>query len=874
MSKRRKLMIRYGIRRLCLAAALSVLCLIGPWAQGQSFSIGSNGFTSTNVCSSANVTQGCQVATNGNAAEVPAGENTPSLLRITPALVNQTGSAWYVSTQPFASGFDTQFQFQLNGGSGADGIAFVMQTAGLSAIGFTGGNGGAMGYGDDDLDQSPTSGIAGSVAFEFDTYMNTWDPDANHVAIQSCGPNPNTSHHGMPCPSQPNIPNSTIDLATSKIPLTGGVHTAEIKYVVTPPPLGCEVECATTRLLTLSIDGIVALSNSTDLTAYLGQGPVYVGFTGGTGALNNNQDILSWSYLASQQSAPQPTSGGTTNTFVFDPNVGQRVEHVLAFPLDAQPPEGIDLNTLTIQSNNNLVSDSAVWPEYVVGTPFGPSHCFIKPGDVLLSGGTDTCSLYEDTCSDATHPPAESNCPVVPPSSPDSIQITDLWDAPTGKVQIVPGTTAALIHFFTSQAGEVWNPFGSIPEATGVVNPACTDPTSSTSPAPPNACDLSNLDNFALTSDPTSSGNTKRKGKFISAYNIPMLETTVTANGTPANVPGVQGSTTTWVNTSTVNLNFLVNPAQAPPAPNNNFRAAPVNQFTYGLTDPTGTTILIPDTTLQAADLTHAAPVNFNANTPMLLDGLYRLHWFSLDNVKLKEQNIQLVPAVAGLCPDNSPSLSGSCYTTNLFNSLIGVDTQAPSIALVTPPGPQPLFPSATYAANSTVYASYSCNDGNGSGYKTCIGPVPSGKKIDTKPTGGISTTKTFTVTSSDFAGNMSAATATYYVSCHYVQFGVSPTTVARGGTVKVTTSVMDCKSSNQKLTIQLQLSGPLGKNCSNTTLPMFSFPLIVPAGTSKSFSFPVTIPKCQCGGTFTLTTTTLVNQAQVDQTSVSLTVQ
>jgi len=868
-------MIRYGIRRLCLAAALSVLCLIGSWARAQSFSIGSNGFSATNVCSSANVTQGCQVATNGNAAEVPAGENAPSLLRITPALVKQTGSAWYVSTQPFASGFDTQFQFQLNGGAGgADGIAFVIQSAGLSAIGYTGGNGGALGYGGDDFNQLPGSGIRHSVAFEFDTFQNGWDPNANHVAIQSCGPNPNTSHHNVVCPSQPNFGIATIGLALSQIPLTGAPHMAEIKYVVVPPAPGCEESCVTTHTLTITIDGNQVLSSNVDLTAYLGLGPAYVGFTGGTGDLNNNQDILSWSYVASQQSTPQPTRGGITNTFIFNGSTGDRVEHVLAFPLDAQPPDFIDLASLTIQSTNNLVSDSAIWPEYVVGTPIGPSHCFVKPGDVLLSGGTDTCSLYEDVCSDKNNGPSESNCPVVPQSSPDSIQITDLWDAPTGKVQIAPGTTAALIHFFPSQAGEAWNPFGSIPEATGVVNPACTDPTSSTSPAPPNACDLSNLDNFALTSDPTSSGNTKRKGKFISAYNIPMLETTVTANGTPANVPGVQGSTTTWVNTSTVNLNFLVNPALAPPVPNNNFVAAPVNQFTYGLTDPTGTTTFIPDTTLQAADLTHAAPVNFNANTPVLADGTYRLHWFSLDNVKIKEQNIQLVPAVGGLCPDNSPSASGSCYVTNLFNSLIGVDTQAPSIALVTPPGPQPLFPSASYAANSAVYASYSCNDGNGSGDKTCAGPVPSGNKIDTKPTNGLSTTKTFTVTAADFAGNMSAATATYYVSCHYVQFGVSPTTVARGGTVKVTTSIMDCKSSNQKLTIQLQLSGPLGKNCSQATLPMFSFPLTVPAGTSKSFSFPVTIPKCQCGGTFTLTTTTLVNQVQVDQSSVSLTVQ
>ena len=348
-------MIHYGIRRLCLAAALSVLCLIGPWAQAQSFSIGSNGFSATNVCSSAYVTQGCQVATNGNAAEVPAGENTPSLLRITPALANQTGSAWYVSTQPFASGFDTQFQFQLNGGAGgADGIAFVIQSAGLSAIGFTGGNGGAMGYGDDDADQFPMSGIAGSVAFEFDTYKNPWDPDANHVAIQSCGPNPNTSHHNVNCPSNTEFGNSTIRLASTDIPLTGNPHLAEIKYVVTPPPVGCEVECVTTRILTISIDGNQVLSANVDLTTFLGPGPAYVGFTGGTGALNNNQDILSWSYLGTQQSAPQTTGSNTTNTFTFNPS--PLVQHTLAFPVDAIFPEGI-VPPVTIQSANNLISD-------------------------------------------------------------------------------------------------------------------------------------------------------------------------------------------------------------------------------------------------------------------------------------------------------------------------------------------------------------------------------------------------------------------------------------------------------------------------------------------------------------------------------------
>ena len=47
---------------------------------------------------------------------------------------------------------------------------------------------------------SQGEGIPNSLAIEFDTYQNGWDPQAvngnvSHVAIQSCGTGPNTSHH-------------------------------------------------------------------------------------------------------------------------------------------------------------------------------------------------------------------------------------------------------------------------------------------------------------------------------------------------------------------------------------------------------------------------------------------------------------------------------------------------------------------------------------------------------------------------------------------------------------------------------------------------------------------------------------------------------
>ena len=864
------------VRRFCLLGLCGLVCFASHFTLAQTIAIGTNAWSATNVCSSAPpLPLGCQVATNGSAAvaTVVSDAANVNVLRLTPAQGNQTGSAWFVTQQPFATGFDTQFQFQLNGGSGADGLAFVMQNApsGLQAIGYTGGNGGALGYGGDDANQSPNSGIPASVAFEFDTFQNGWDPNSNHVAIQSCGPNANTSHHGV-CPSNPDYGTSTVAIAGSQVSLTGGVHFAEINYIA--PVAGCPAGPNCLPNLTITIDSVNVLTAAVDLTTYLGSGPVYVGFTAATGGATNNQDIWSWNYTPTQPAPPQTTGPGTTNTITFVPaGNGTEVQHTLAFPADAVVPSNIDPNTLKLESANNLISNGATWPEYVVGTPFAPSQCFVKPGDNLLSGFPDTCSLYEDVCSDATNPPLESNCPTSAPNSSNLIHIQDVFDTPFVQAPIATGTTAALIHFYPT-FGEAWLPFGSIPEVTGAVNPACTDATSSANATSPNSCDLANVSNFALTGDPaTSSGGTRRKGMFITVYGVPMLETTVSANGTQLNTPGVQGPpSTSWFKTGNLNLNFLVNPAQAPAQPNNNFVAAPVNQLTYGLTDITGTNPIIADTTLSASNLTSPVPVNFTATTPTLPDGKYLLHWFSLDNVGIKEQNVHLITPTGPTCPDGSPADPGKfCYVTDLFNAEINVDQTAPSISLLTPPGPQPAFASATYAANSTVSANYSCTD-TGSGLATCVGTVPSGSKIDTMPA-GISTQKTFTVNATDVAGNSASTSATYYVSCHYVQFGVSPTTVSRGGRVTVSGAVMDCQSSNQKLTLQLALSGPLGKNCSNASLPVLSVPLTIPAGTSTKFSFPVSIPKCQCGGTFTLTTTTLVNKVQVDQSTVSLTV-
>jgi uncharacterized repeat protein (TIGR01451 family) len=485
-------------------------------------------------------------------------------------------------------------------------------------------------------------------------------------------------------------------------------------------------------------------------------------------------------FTAAQVAPPQSTSPGTTNTLTFNQTTNNLVQHVLAFPSDAVIPTGIDPNTLQLRSANNLISNSGLYPEYVVGTPFGPSHCFDRPGNSQGGGGTDICSLYEDQCFDATHSPTEFNCPT---TTTDFITIKDTFDPQTAKPPIAPNTTAVMIHFHPpdSNQSETWSPTGTIPPVPGTVNPVCTTATGTTgsAPMPPTQCDIMNLHAFALAGDQTTiSGGTRRNSMFISAYNVPMLESLVTAcpqpgpctplNGTTVNpTPGQQGTGITWFKTGSLNLDFKVNPggclfnptlSPCPPAPtpaNNNFVPAPVAGETYGVTGAT----TVPDAAAGPAPATSTVhQADFNNNPVSLSDGVNVLHWEAIDNVGILEQNIQLnsVP-IGSQCPDGSTALSGACYTTNLFTAQIGVDTVAPNITISSPTN-------TTYALNQPVAAAYTCNDAapsSGIALFYSVPPVGIGSNIDTSSVGS----KTFTVTCTDVAGNTTTKSVTYQVA-------------------------------------------------------------------------------------------------------------
>jgi gliding motility-associated-like protein len=116
-----------------------------------------------------------QYTLQGNAVSVGG-----SCYQLTEAVVDQVGAVWYDETIDLAQPFDLQFKmnFGTNSGNGssltpgADGMVFVMQTIGPSAIGNAGDG---IGY----------EGFLPSLGIEFDTYWNEGNGDLldDHIGI-------------------------------------------------------------------------------------------------------------------------------------------------------------------------------------------------------------------------------------------------------------------------------------------------------------------------------------------------------------------------------------------------------------------------------------------------------------------------------------------------------------------------------------------------------------------------------------------------------------------------------------------------------------------------------------------------------------------
>ena len=371
---------KVGISRFVAVAVITGLLLVAgsttAWAQSPNYSPDFS--TNQNLMN-----------LNGNTNGLPAfSKDTPSsptVLRLTPSAGNRVAAAWFNVQQPVQNGFTTTFTFQLTNPSDtpADGIAFVIQndTRKTGAIGFIGGNGGALGYGDSDnnVDPSQGEGIANSLAIEFDTYQNGWDlQNANHIAIQSCGTGPNTSHHNVACggngPTTSTLGFFPIDTPTFS---AGVSHTVKITY--TPP-------CSTCTLGTLQValDAVTPVSVDVNLSTLLAlsSGNAYVGFTAATGGSFETQDIGSWTFQA--QAPPEETTvfNFPSNNYLVTPDEGQQTANIQVTPVLKTPA---DCDAL-VQANTEKFVDGPM-----------AAKCFVYQG--AGGPGVDRAVMYEVICS-------------------------------------------------------------------------------------------------------------------------------------------------------------------------------------------------------------------------------------------------------------------------------------------------------------------------------------------------------------------------------------------------------------------------------------------------------------------------------------------
>lgn len=200
---------------------------------------------------------------NGDAAQVG------NVLRVTPALPSQAGSAFSTSTVSLASNasFSTHFQFRFSEpgvsdglGVGADGLVFVVQTVGNNV----GGAGGGIGY----------QGIPNSVGIEFDTWNNGAidNNSSNHVGI-----NVNGSVASLVLTEIVEADMNNSQIWNAWIDYNGATNLLEVRLTQ-----------SNTR------PAAALLSLTRDIALDLGTTNAFVGFTSGTGAAWANHDVLNW----------------------------------------------------------------------------------------------------------------------------------------------------------------------------------------------------------------------------------------------------------------------------------------------------------------------------------------------------------------------------------------------------------------------------------------------------------------------------------------------------------------------------------------------------------------------------------------------------
>lgn len=184
--------------------------------------------------------------------------------RLTTEATTQNGTVWYGDQINLNEPFDIQFRmnFGILDGNGADGICFVLQTVGTSAIGASGGGLGYLNFGT-------------SLGIEFDTWQNGEynDQGYDHIAILKNGDINHNSPNNIAGPVQADVFDQNIE--------DGEDHVVRITWDPSE------------QLISVYFDCVFRLSGQQDIINQIfgGENLVYWGFTAATGGSYNNQTV-------------------------------------------------------------------------------------------------------------------------------------------------------------------------------------------------------------------------------------------------------------------------------------------------------------------------------------------------------------------------------------------------------------------------------------------------------------------------------------------------------------------------------------------------------------------------------------------------------
>ncbi|HVI08004.1 MAG TPA: MBG domain-containing protein [Candidatus Binatia bacterium] len=811
---------------------------------------------SPNFTPNFNSNQYCLVL-NGNAMLVTS--NGTTTLQITNSSGNQAGTAWYLTPQLITNGFSTTFQFQFTNPTNppADGIAFVVQNSSTAAIGATS-DGGALAYGDADSNLNPSrgQGIPYSLAVEFDTFQNGWDPPSiggvdSHVAIQSCGAGPNTSHHNYLCDGNSG-PNSTlgqpVSTESNNINLAdGGVHSVTINY--TPACATCNP--ATVANMQVIVDGVDMYPNGVpvDFSSIVGtNGTAYVGFTGATGADWETQDILNWEFAPTQQGQQiNPNNPQSLDqTTVVSSTPGQ----YLSFNFDDTVSNAA--GTLTIQPGTTpFISTSGIsqfdWATIVNGTAMADAPCFI-------AAGQSVCALNTMTCTTSTNSNAAgANCPQ---STARNILFDQEVDVDLNQTNIVNG-------ILTIPAGYAPG-LAMAPDAL-VSGAECTYPsgTGLTSQLCPESIMTVLQDN-----SPHGGGTgTTTNSTYVFFCCEPEWQTTAT-------IP-------MWNDTISVAASFTSNPPPTPNPNTNNFQAAQGESIVVGaeqhgvLLDTTyplpGEQTLNNPVSCPALGVPPATPwstqnpqtfsvsgtiTNYdnNGTATQLTEGAYDAHYFSVDCDAFEEL---VFPATLDFTPGN-PGPNVATFKTVQFN----IDLTAPTVSYSLSPG-------GSVPYDSTLTASVTCTDpisnGVASGISNCGGQATSPQSappLTTNPTvtvtvnlpTGAAGSQSYALPAAiDQAGNQGGATNIPYIvtqvplvitaSGGTMSYGSTPPAITPGFSGFVGSDNSGSLTTQPTCTTTATSSSPVGtypSSCTGAADPNYSISYV--AGSVTVTAAPATI--------------------------------